>query len=57
MRKVYAVELMRKYGDIERVQRALKHDDVCVTMLYAMADQQLEAKNKRRRARTGRRMS
>lgn len=57
MRKVYAVELMKKYGDIERVQRAMRHDDVCVTMLYAMADQQLEAKNKRRRAKSGRRAS
>lgn len=57
MRKVYAVELLKKYGDIERVQRAMNHDDVCVTMLYAMADAQLEAKNRRRRAKTGRRKS
>lgn len=57
MRKVYAVELLKKYGEIERVQRALNHEDVCVTLLYAMADQQLEAKNKRRRAKSGRRLS
>lgn len=38
MRKVYAVDLMNKYGDIEKVRRALNHDNVTVTMLYAMAD-------------------
>lgn len=37
-RKVYAVELMNKYGDIDKVRRALNHDNVTVTMLYAMAD-------------------
>lgn len=37
-RKVYAVHLREKYGDIERVQRALNHDNPTVTMLYAMAD-------------------
>ena len=56
-RKVYAVDLMRKYGDIERVKRALNHSSETVTMIYAMADIQLEAKNKRRRARTGRKKS
>lgn len=54
-RKVYAVELMRKYGDIDRVRRALNHDSETVTMIYAMADLQLEAKNTRRRAKPGRR--
>ena len=57
MRKVYAVELMEKYGDIDRVRRALNHDDIHVTMIYAMADKQLEAKYRRRRARAGRKMS
>lgn len=57
MRKVYAVELMEKYGDIERVRRALNHDDIQVTMIYAMADKQLEAKYRRRRAKAGRKMS
>lgn len=37
-RKVYAVELMHKYGDILEVQRALNHDNPTVTVLYAMAD-------------------
>lgn len=37
-RKVYAVELLDKYGDIRRVQRALNHSNPAVTMIYAMAD-------------------
>lgn len=37
-RKVYAVQLMNKYGDIEKVRRALNHDNPMITMLYAMAD-------------------
>lgn len=56
-RKVYAVDLMRKYGDIDRVRRALNHGSESVTLIYAMADQQLEAKNRRRRPGSGRRMS
>lgn len=42
MRKDYAVELMRKYGDIEKVRRALNHSGPAVTRLYALADQLLE---------------
>ena len=56
-RKVYAVDLLEKYGDIKRVQTALNHSNQAVTMVYAMADAQLRAKNKRRRARSGRKMS
>lgn len=41
-RKVYAVELMRQYGDLKRVQRALNHSSPTVTVLYAMADQLLQ---------------
>ncbi len=37
-RKVYAVELMERYGDVGTVQRALNHSDVMVTLCYAMAD-------------------
>lgn len=47
-RKVYAVELMRKYGDIDRVRRALNHNSETVTMLYAMADRQREARKRKR---------
>lgn len=53
-RKVYAVELMKKYGDIERVRRALNHGGLAVTMIYAMADQRLTAKFQQRRRAPGR---
>lgn len=56
-RKVYAVDLMKKYGDIDRVRRALNHSSETVTLIYAMADQQLAAKNRRRRAASGRKIS
>lgn len=51
-RKVYAVELLKEYGDIERVKRALNHSSEAVTLIYAMADMQLKSK-KRRRAKPG----
>lgn len=38
MRKAYAVDLMQKYGDLERVRRDLNHSSPMVTVLYAMAD-------------------
>ena len=47
-RKVYAVGLMRKYGDIEKVRRNLNHSSTAVTAVYVMADQLLEAKLKKR---------
>lgn len=53
-RKVYAVELLEKYGDIERVRRALNHSSVEVTLIYAMADKQLTAAGRRRRSKPGR---
>lgn len=53
-RKVYAVELLRKYGDIDRVRRALNHGGLEVTLIYAMADKQLHAAGRRRRAKPGR---
>ena len=43
-RKVYAVELLRKYGDVGRVQRALNHSDCATTMIYVMAEELLHAK-------------
>lgn len=54
-RKVYAVKLLEKYGDIERVRRALNHGGIEVTLIYAMADKRLTAKGRRRRAKPGRR--
>lgn len=53
-RKVYAVELLRKYGDIEKVRQALNHGGLEVTLIYAMADKQLCAAGRRRRGRAGR---
>ena len=38
-RKVYAVELFDRYGDLQRVRRALNHQSLEVTVLYAMADE------------------
>ena len=46
LRKTYAVDLMAKYGDIERVRRALNHDSLTVTLLYAMADKRLQQRKK-----------
>jgi len=46
---------MQKYGDIERVRRALNHSSPAVTLIYALADRQLDSKNRRRRAKAGRR--
>lgn len=43
-RKVYAVDLLAKYGDLERVRRALNHGNVATTLIYAMADRLLEAR-------------
>lgn len=54
LRKVYAVELLERYGDIDRVRRALNHSGVAVTLIYAMADKRLRAKGQRRRSKPGR---
>ena len=43
-----------KYGDIAVVSRALNHSSDAVTMIYALADQQLQAKYSRRRWKKGR---
>lgn len=51
LRKVYAVNLLQKYGDIQRVQRALNHSSPSVTMIYAMADKLLTESQGKRRAR------
>lgn len=51
LRKSYAVDLMHKYGDIERVRKALNHDSTHTTMVYALADHLLETAPKRRNVR------
>lgn len=43
-RKVYACDLMEMYGDLEKVQRALNHDNLAVTLIYTTAAQMLEGK-------------
>lgn len=53
LRKVYAVRLLAKYGDIAQVQRALMHDNVAVTLIYAMADKLTESGAKGARERRG----
>lgn len=55
-RKIYAADLMERYGDLDRVRRALNHNSETVTLIYAMADQQRRAKD-RRRAANGRKKS
>lgn len=56
-RKVYAVDLMERYGDISKVKRALNHSSFEVTMIYAMADKLLRDKRLRKSARVGRRLT
>lgn len=48
LRKLYAVDLYQRTGDLERVKAALNHDDIAVTLLYAIADE-LTARKKRGR--------
>lgn len=56
-RKVYAVGLLDRYGDIERVRRALNHGSIEVTLIYAMADKLLSQPGRRRRKAPGRKRS
>lgn len=50
-RKMFAVELMERYGDIDRVRRALNHSSSSVTVLYACADKLVrQGKGKKRRS-------
>lgn len=52
-RKVYAVDLMAKYGDIERVRKALNHSDSSTTTVYALADALLTSSRLKKEARVG----
>ena len=51
-RKIYAVRLLERYGNIARVQKALNHSSPEVTLIYAMADHLLTAKHKRPRRKS-----
>lgn len=48
VRKIYAVKLFEKYGNIAKVRQALNHSNDEVTMIYALADhiQELNGKKK-----------
>lgn len=48
MRKVFAVHLMQKYGDIDRVRRALNHSNMTTTLIYVMAGKLLDQKRSTR---------
>ncbi len=39
LRKNYAVDLYHDCGNIEKVREALNHDNIIVTMIYALADE------------------
>lgn len=52
-RKNYAADLLERYGDIDKVRRALNHNSEAITLIYALADQQRRAKDKRRNSRRG----
>lgn len=56
-RKVYAVDLMAKYGSIEKVRRALNHGNYTTTMIYAMAAQSLQYKQYAKSERVTRRVA
>lgn len=43
-RKKYAVKLMEKYGNLDLVRENLNHDNIAVTMIYALADKVTSAK-------------
>ena len=53
LRKVYAVDLLERYGDLERVKRALNHGSIETTLIYAMADKLLAARLARRGRKKG----
>lgn len=55
-RKYYAVELLHRCGDLERVRRALNHESDIVTMVYAMADYQLRQKTGRKPRKNGKKV-
>lgn len=50
-RKVYAVQLMEDFGDIDKVRRALNHSRESTTMIYVMAAALLKAKYAKKRRR------
>lgn len=37
-RKIYAVDVYKRFGNLKQVQKLLNHSDEAVTMIYALAD-------------------
>ena len=54
VRKVYAVQLMERYGDIEKVRRNLNHGRSSVTAIYAMSDLLLQRRLAAKQSRKNR---
>lgn len=52
MRKLYAKTLFDKTGDMELVQRALNHDRITTTLIYALCDRLESLPQKKKRGRT-----
>lgn len=56
MRKIYAVDVLRRFGDVSEVQRRLNHSSQMTTLLYAMAAARLETRHFQRATRYGKRL-
>lgn len=55
-RKHYAVDLLERCGDLDRVRRALNHESDTVTMIYAMANYQMGQKKGRKARKHGKKV-
>ena len=51
LRKLYAVTLLEETGDMELVQRALNHDRITTTLIYALSDRLDLLQPQRKRAK------
>lgn len=51
VRKIYAVKLYEKYGNIAKVRKALNHSNDGVTMIYALADHITEQQKGNKKSR------
>lgn len=47
LRKIFAVDLMAKYGNLEKIQKLLNHSNEINTLIYAFADKLREKKKRR----------
>lgn len=52
LRKLYAVTLLDETGDLELVQRALNHDRITTTLIYALSDRLDLLQPKRKKPRS-----